>query len=101
MNLCRDEFFAANKAELAKFYLADPSHPYQQSGRSSGAARWVETRQCIASAVDQDGSFLDVGCANGLLLETLPDWLQDVTIQTYGVDFIGELVTLAGPGSRR
>lgn len=95
MNRSRDEFFTANRAELAEFYLADPVNPYQQSGRSSDAARWVETRQCIATAVDRDGSFLDVGCANGLLLETLAGWLPDITIRPYGVDFIGELVTLA------
>ena len=93
----RDRFFAANQAELAEFYLADPSNPYQQSGRSSGGARWVETRRCIADAVDRDGTFLDVGCANGLLLESMRTWLQEtgLAIQPYGIDFITELVALA------
>lgn len=93
----RDEFFANSQRELAELYLADPSNPYQQSGRSSGAARWHETRSFIADAVDRDGSFLDVGCANGLLLETLALWLTDqgLTIEPFGLDFIPELVDLA------
>lgn len=93
----RRRFFAESRAEIEAIYLADPSNPYQQSGRSSGSARWAETRKCIAEAIDRDGSFLDVGCANGLLLQTLPVWLlgTKVTIQPYGVDFVPELIDLA------
>ena len=77
----RDDFFAGNRRQLASLYLADPSNPYQQWGRSSGADRWEETRRCIADAVNRDGSFLDVGCANGLLLETLEQWLTASRIE--------------------
>ncbi len=96
-HLTRDQFFAANRAQLRSHYLAEPGNPYRQSGRSSGAARWEETRRLISDAVDGSGSFLDVGCANGLLLETLREWLRErsVTISPFGVDFIAELIELA------
>ncbi len=93
----REEFFAALHDVLAESYLSDPDDPYRQNGRSSGAARWEQTRRCIAAAVDRDGDFLDVGCANGLLLESLIGWCGErgLRIRPHGVDFIAELVALA------
>lgn len=69
-----EDFFEASKAALAAYCLADPANPFRQSGRSSGAARWEETRRPLAEAVHRDGDYLDVGCANGLLLETPIGW---------------------------
>jgi SAM-dependent methyltransferase len=93
----REEYFEALRAAIAEHYLAEPGNPYRQSGRSNGAARWEETRRCIADAVDRDGHFMDVGCANGLLLETLERWCRDkgVTLTPHGLDFVPELVSLA------
>jgi len=93
----RELYFEALQAALAAYYLADPDNPYQQSGRSSGAARWEETRRPLAHAVERDGDYLDVGCANGLLLETTMAWCAErgLTIRPHGVDFIPELVALA------
>src|SRR6185437_6027998 len=45
-------------------------------------------------AIDRDGSFLDVGCANGYLLESLPDWTPH-RLDLYGLDIAPELVHLA------
>jgi 2-polyprenyl-3-methyl-5-hydroxy-6-metoxy-1,4-benzoquinol methylase len=82
---------------LAAHYLAEPADPYRQSGRSSGAARWEETRRCIAEAVQKSGDFMDVGCANGLLLETLIGWALErgFTLRPHGIDLVPELVELA------
>jgi SAM-dependent methyltransferase len=93
----RDEYFEAVRAAIRDYYLEDPSNPYQQSGRSSGAARWLETRQCIAQAVHRDGDFLDVGCANGLLLKSLIAWTaaRGFAIRPHGIDFVPELIELA------
>ena len=93
----RDEYFEAARAAIRDYYLADPANPYRQSGRSSGAERWIETRRCIAQAVHRDGDFLDVGCANGLLLESLIRWTGErgVAIRPHGIDFVAELVELA------
>lgn len=96
-NAPRDVYFAAARAAIRDYYLAEPSNPYRQSGRSSGAERWLETRRCIAQAVHRDGDFLDVGCANGLLLESLIQWTGErgIVIRPHGIDFVPELVALA------
>lgn len=100
----RDEFFRVLSEAVTEFYLADPENPYQQSGRSSGAARWEETRRVIAAAVHRSGDFMDVGCANGLLLQSLIEWTRPrgITIQPHGLDLVPELIELARrrfPGS--
>jgi SAM-dependent methyltransferase len=93
----RNEFFRRLRTEIEASYFAEPGNPYRQSGRSRGARRWEETRRCIADAVARDGSFLDVGCANGLLLESLQAWLGEkgIAIEPFGVDFLPSLVDLA------
>ena len=50
----RDVYLEAIRSEITQYYLADPSNPYQQSGRSSGAERWRQTRQCLVQAVHRD-----------------------------------------------
>jgi 2-polyprenyl-3-methyl-5-hydroxy-6-metoxy-1,4-benzoquinol methylase len=64
---------------------------------SAARRRWEESRRCIADAIDRDGDFMDIGCANGLLLETLIAWAAERghQIRPHGIDFIPELVDLA------
>lgn len=92
-----DRYFDALKDAIREHYLADPGNPYRQSGRSSGEQRWQESRSCMADAAHRDGTFLDVGCANGLLLESLERWLvrRSIAIEPHGIDFVPELVELA------
>jgi len=93
----REVYFEALHASVSEFYLADPANPYQQSGRSGGAQRWEETRRCFVQALHWNGDFLDVGCANGLLLQTLMSWAAEegIVIRPYGLDFVPELIELA------
>src|SRR5262245_26360743 len=58
------------------------------SGSGGGLARWQRKRKVIAAAFDYDGSWLDVGCANGLLMETLCGWAadRDVRVEPYGLE---------------
>jgi trans-aconitate methyltransferase len=93
----RDEYFRVLHEAVVEFYLADPLNPYQQSGRSSGPERWEETRKILMHAVHRSGDFMDVGCANGLLLETMMAWAREagVVLRPHGVDFVPELVELA------
>ncbi len=93
----RGRYFEALREAVTEFYLADPSNPYQQAGRSSGAERWQETRGCFMEALHHDGDFMDIGCANGLLLETLISWAAEIGIRVrpHGLDFVPELIELA------
>ena len=51
----------------------------------------------MVSAIDRDGTFLDVGCANGLLRESLATWAgeEDYRVEPYSLDLIGSLAALA------
>lgn len=77
-------------------YLAG-DNPRAQSGHSGDAIRWEGARRLILDAVDHDGSFLDVGCANGHLMESLHTWAAEggIHLDLWGIDISAELVALA------
>ena len=68
--------------------------PRAQSGFAGDERAWERARRPIAEAVDRDGSFLDIGCANGYLLESIVHWSKH-RVEPYGLDFAPELVELA------
>lgn len=74
-------------------YLASDD-PRRQSGFGGDEARWEAARRPIVEAIDRDGSFLDVGCANGYLLESVVRWSAR-RVEPYGLDFSPRLVELA------
>jgi hypothetical protein len=74
-------------------YLAAET-PWGQSGKTGTAEDWEWSRGHVADAIDRDGSFLDVGCANGYLLECLPRWTP-FEIDPYGLEIAPELADLA------
>lgn len=67
-------WFEANKNMLETAYLAG-THPWQQSGvglRTPRSAQdWEVLRRPIADCLTNSGTFLDIGCANGYLLECI------------------------------
>ena len=66
-------------------------------------ARWSRARRVIVDAIDRDGTFLDVGCANGLLMESLSSWAAERghTIEPYGlVDHRGVWYVIAKDDER-
>jgi SAM-dependent methyltransferase len=81
---------------LERAYLA-AADPRGQSGFRGDAARWTAARRVIAHAIDRGGAFLDIGCANGHLLETLIGWARDDghVIEPWGLDISVALVELA------
>lgn len=93
----REAYFQEGERITREYYLVDPSNPYRQSGKTGGAHHWEITRRCIAEAVNADGDYLDLGCANGLLLASLVRWCAErgFAITPHGVDFIPELIDLA------
>ena len=83
-------------AVLVPAYLAG-DNPRAQSGHSGDESRWVAARRPILAAVDAPGDLLDVGCANGYLMESLHRWSADdgVPLEPYGLDVSPELADLA------
>ena len=81
---------------LEKSYLSDDD-PIRQSGFGGGPQRWRAEREPILNAVESDGDFLDVGCANGYLLECLIRWGKErgVVLIPYGIDRGSRLIELA------
>jgi SAM-dependent methyltransferase len=77
-------------------YLAG-DNPRAQSGHSGDAARWERARRLLVDALPGDGSFLDIGCASGHLMETLTAWAGEsgIRIEPHGVDISPALAVLA------
>jgi SAM-dependent methyltransferase len=81
---------------LEERYLA-AADPRGGSGFRGDEARWERGRRVIVRAIDRDGTFLDVGCANGLLMESVSRWArqQRHAVEPFGLDASARLVELA------
>ena len=68
-----------------------------KSGYSGTEADWEQARSLVAEGISRSGTFLDVGCANGLLMESVRTWCEGrgLEIQPYGLEIAPELATLA------
>jgi hypothetical protein len=93
------EWHARIGAIIGPAYLA-ATNPRSQSGYSGSADDWEHARRFIFTAVNRDGTFLDVGCANGHLMECSVTWLAEagVRIEPYGLEI---LPALAAPARQR
>jgi SAM-dependent methyltransferase len=71
--------------------------PHAQSGKGGDAAAWEYARRLVCDAIDSDGTFLDIGCANGLLMEDAQRWAaaDGHDIEPHGVDISAKLADLA------
>ncbi|MCI0689333.1 MAG: class I SAM-dependent methyltransferase, partial [Sporichthyaceae bacterium] len=87
---------AAWQAIIEPAYLAG-GNPRAESGHSGDPVRWEFARRPVLDAIDADCDFLDVGCANGHLMESVHAWAaQDgLTVEPYGVDISAALADLA------
>lgn len=77
-------------------YLAG-DNPRAQSGHSGDEARWEQARRLVVDAIGRDGTFLDVGCASGHLMETVQAWAAEDghAVEPYGLEIAAELAELA------
>jgi SAM-dependent methyltransferase len=91
-----DGWHAAMAALVKPAYLA-ADNPYAQAGHGGDAATWEASRGFIAEALHRSGTFLDAGCASGILMESVQRWgsNKNLTIEPYGLDIIPEFVELA------
>lgn len=91
-----ERWFTEKKRTLEQEYLRHED-PIRQSGFSGGPERWHSERSPILAAIDEDGDLLDVGCANGYLLECLVEWGREGgrTVVPHGVDLSEKFIALA------
>ena len=90
------KWFSSLKKELEEAYLQH-EEPWKQSGFSGPEERWTKCRKPIADCVEESGSFVDIGCANGYLLECILKWTGErgLNIVPYGLDLSEKLIELA------
>lgn len=87
-----DEQLALHEAK----YLAG-TNPRQQSGFGRDQRDWERYRRIITAPIDRDGTFLDVGCANGLLMESVAAWAAEDgrVVEPFGLEISPKLAKLA------
>ncbi len=91
-----EEYFRCYSQENTKLYLSQ-DNPRAQSGHGSDKYWWRHVRSMILEPIFSDGRFIDVGCANGYLIESLDRWMKntDVDVQFYGLELSKGLLDLA------
>jgi SAM-dependent methyltransferase len=94
--ITEEQWFELHYRFFTRAYLLG-ENPRAQSGHSGDERAYRYTQGMILEAIERDGSFLDVGCANGYLIEKINQWLQGtgLTVDFYGLDISPELVELA------
>ncbi len=88
-----DRWFAGMAAIFDTAYPAG-DNPRAQSGFGGDEGRWEDARRPIAEQIDRGGTFLDIGCANGYLMESVVRW-SNHHVEPYGLDFAPAVVELA------
>lgn len=92
------EAWEQGMAELLEAaYVAQGAGPRGSGAGSPSEGEWRAKRQHLAVPMDRSGDWLDVGCANGHLLATLPRWVaeREVTIEPHGLELLPRVAELA------
>ena len=89
-------FYADTRRTLETAYLRGTT-PQQGSGFGGDEQTWQQGRRHITEGIAGDGTFLDVGCANGLLMDSVASWCAErsLVVELYGVDISAALAELA------
>jgi hypothetical protein len=85
------EWHEAMAALVVPAYLAAET-PEGGSGSSRDAQGWEYARSLAADALEPGDTFLDIGCANGHLMESVSRW---AAVEPYGLEISPELAELA------
>jgi hypothetical protein len=91
-----EAFLVEQNHLLERAYLAADTAE-AGSGFGGTPAEWRAAREPVTDGIDRDGTLLDLGCANGLLMESVHRWCGErgITIEPYGVDIGPGLVDRA------
>jgi hypothetical protein len=92
-----DAWDARTRDLLEQAYVEAGDGPRGSGSGQASLGDWRAKRQQLAVPMDRDGTWLDVGCANGFLMATLPSWCaeRDVTIEPYGPELLPKVADLA------
>jgi SAM-dependent methyltransferase len=89
-----DERWFRGMAGLFEAAYLEGDNPRAQSGFGGDETRWEAGRRPITEAIDRAGTFLDVGCASGHLMESVARWSPH-RIEPYGLELVPALAELA------
>lgn len=94
--LSAEEWHAAVQAVVEPVYLAATTAELG-SGYDGTPQEWRAARSVVMAAVERDATFLDVGCANGLLMASVHAWGAErgLEVEPYGVEISARLADLA------
>lgn len=94
--ISKDEWYDINKVYFTKLYLAQ-DNPRGQSGHGGDEYHYIFSHLPILEVVYKNGTFLDVGCANGYLMESVHKWAAAIgfDLQVFGVEISEGLIELA------
>jgi SAM-dependent methyltransferase len=94
-----DEYYERIRALLEDAYVSadEGGDVFGGSGSSGDMTSWEGKRRVIARAFDRAGNWLDAGCANGLLMETLAAWVAESghCIEPYGLELSNRIAERA------
>jgi 2-polyprenyl-3-methyl-5-hydroxy-6-metoxy-1,4-benzoquinol methylase len=92
-----DEEWHSRMASLIRPAYLAADNAWAQAGHSGDAETWKASRGFLAAALHKNGTFLDVGCAGGILMESVQQWgiEKHLAIEPYGLDIVPELADLA------
>jgi len=73
------------------------SNPRRQCGFGRDERDWERFRRPVVAPVRMNGAYLDIGCANGLLMESVVEWAHEdgYELEPYGIDISARLAELA------
>jgi len=94
--ITEEEWYARGDAVITPAYLAG-DNPRAQSGQSGDEAHWRQARSIVCDAIHHSGTFLDLGCASGYLMESIRRWAGEtgLEVEPYGLDISPQLAALA------
>lgn len=81
---------------LEDAYVRAGAGPGGSGASSQSAGDWRSKRQHLAIPMDFSGDWLDIGCANGHLLATLPAWARErgLRIEPFGLELLPRVAEL-------
>ena len=94
--ISKNEWYELNNIYFTNLYLSK-DNPRGQSGHGGDEYHYAFAQMPVLEAIYKNGTFCDVGCANGHLMEMVHKWAAALgfDLQMFGVDISEGLIELA------